>query len=40
MGRHQSPGWGHRRRFLVAFVGIVALAFAAMAIVALIFPGD
>jgi hypothetical protein len=38
MGRHESPGWGHRRRFLVAVLGIVALGFAAMAVVALIFP--
>jgi hypothetical protein len=41
MGRHQSgwlpPGWDHRQRFVIAFVGIVALAFAALAVVALIF---
>ena len=38
MGRHQSAGWGHRRRFLVALVGIAALAFATMAIVVFLFP--
>jgi hypothetical protein len=38
MAKHNPPGWGHRRRFLVALVGIVALAFVTMAVVALIFP--
>jgi hypothetical protein len=38
MGRHKPPGWGYQRRFLVAFVGIVALAFATMAVIALLFP--
>lgn len=41
MGRHQSgwlpPGWGHKHRFLIAIAGIVALAFATLAIVALIY---
>jgi hypothetical protein len=40
MGRHQSgwlpPGWGHKHRFVIAFVGIVALAFAALAVAALL----
>jgi hypothetical protein len=38
MGQHKPPGWGHRRRFLVAFAGILALAFATMALVAFLFP--
>ena len=38
MGRHKPPGWGHRERFFVAIGGIVALAFLAMAVVALLFP--
>jgi hypothetical protein len=38
MGRHKPQGWGHRWRFVVAFAGIVALAFATMAIAALLFP--
>jgi hypothetical protein len=41
MGRHQSrwlpPGWGHQHRFVIAFAAIVALAFAALAIVGLIY---
>lgn len=38
MGRHQPRGWGHRRRFVVAFVGLVAIAFLTMAVVALLYP--
>lgn len=38
MGRHKPPGWGHRGRFLVAFAGILALAFVTMVVVALLFP--
>lgn len=38
MGRHQPPGWGHQRRFIVALLGIAALAFATMALVAFLFP--
>jgi hypothetical protein len=38
MGRHQPPGWGQRRRFVVALLGIAALAFATMALVAFLFP--
>ncbi|HEY7223042.1 MAG TPA: hypothetical protein VH561_05425 [Micromonosporaceae bacterium] len=41
MGKHQlgwlPPNWDHRQRFIIAFVGIVALAFTALAVVALIF---
>jgi hypothetical protein len=37
MGRHEPMGWGHRRRFVIALAGIAALAFAALAIVALIY---
>jgi hypothetical protein len=40
MGRHQSgwlpPGRGHNRRFLIAIVGILGLAFVALAVVALL----
>ena len=42
MGRHESrwfpTGWGHRRRFVIAFAGILALAFVALTIVALLNP--
>jgi hypothetical protein len=38
MGRHQPPGWGHERRFIVALLGIAVLAFAVLALVALLFP--
>lgn len=38
MGRHQPPGWGHQRRFIVALLGIAVLAFAIMTLVALLFP--
>lgn len=38
MGRHQPPGWGHRRRFVVALLGIALLALAVMTLVALVFP--
>jgi hypothetical protein len=44
VGRHKSrwspSGWNQQSRFLVAIVGIVALAFLALTIAALLLPGD
>ena len=42
MGRHQSgwlpPGWGQKHRFVIAVVAVLALAFAALVLVAWLFP--
>jgi len=42
MGRHEPrrfpDSWGHKHRFVIAFAGIIALAFVALTIVALLNP--
>jgi len=42
VGKHQSrqlpPSWGQSHRYLIAFISILVLAFAALALVAVLFP--